>query len=254
MRVLIAGNSQAGAMFRAAQGELRPDMGDVELYFYVIPGGTGPYFRVADDRLVVTSFNEQFPPYKDPPDVDQQDLSSFDAVVVSALGYIDGGFQYSNPIVSQGIVPEFDPLPEAAGQPLISQATLRAVVRHGLLTQPGYTFLRELSKTYGGRILVQPFPHLSDYMLERDDWPLRKFYRDVEGANRYLAALRDDTNAEICKELGVELLDYPDPAFHETGFTPRRLMRDSDGLHPEAEYGAMVLSQIAALMRQPSMV
>jgi len=250
MRVLIAGNSQGGALMRAVQGGLTPHSAGLDLYFYVVPGGTGPYFKIEDDHLVTTSFNKDFPPYKHPEDTDTHPLCFFDAILVSALGYVDGGFAYNNPIVNQGVIPEFGPREGISEKPLISRATLAAIIRAGLLKQQGYIFLNELVKVFHKRVLVQPFPCPSEYLLERDDWILKQLYYDERAANRFFLEQRDIVNADVCNKLGAELFEYPDPAFRAANFTPRRLMRDNDGLHPKAEYGAMVLSQLTEALRR----
>lgn len=74
----------------------------------------------------------------------------------------------------------------------------------------------------------------------------RANYEDYTGFSRFLCTSRDEALRSLCTEWGAELLDFPDPAFTASGFTPRHLMRDSDGLHPLPEYGALVLRQIVA--------
>ncbi|MFN3628236.1 MAG: hypothetical protein ACK4S3_10220, partial [Parvibaculum sp.] len=91
MRLLVVGNSQAGVLKQAH--DIDPKVLGVSPFFYVVPGGTGPYLRVENDRLVVTMSIDAFPPRIDPPEANAP-LSSFDAIVVSALGYADGGFQF----------------------------------------------------------------------------------------------------------------------------------------------------------------
>lgn len=241
MKILVAGNSQAGALHLALTGGLITTTDGVEIDFYVVPGGTGPTFAIDDGKLKVTAFNEKFPPRMDPPDTAAKPITGYDAILVSALGYVDGGFAYQNPIVSQGLVAEFGPKQDA---PLVSQSCLEDVVSHGLFIQAGFVFLRNLCRDYSGRIIVQPFPNLSELLLSREDWTIRKSYEDHAGFSRFLSAARDRALRKWCDAWGAELLDHPDPAFVAAGFTPRHLMRDSDGLHPQPEYGAMVLRQL----------
>lgn len=73
---------------------------------------------------------------------------------------------------------------------------------------------------------------------------MRAYYSDFLGAHAFLTAARDACLASICSELGVTLLGPPDPAWANSAFTPRALMRDSDGVHGTIAYGAMVLGQV----------
>lgn len=244
MRVLVAGNSQAAALRLALKGGLLKDSLAIRPEFYVVPGGGGPYFTIADGRLAVTAFNRQFPPYTDPPDVASRQIGEYDAVVVSALGFVDGGFLYGNLIPEQGYVAEFLPRQEQPGRPLISRACLADMMRPGLMRQAGFVFLEKLRTEYAGPVLVQPFPYPSDYLIEREDWKVRQWYHDFIGFSRFLQGLRDAALQEICAGLGVTLLAAPDPSWSAQGFTPRALMRDSDGLHPMPAYGAMVWQQV----------
>jgi hypothetical protein len=243
MRIMVAGNSQAGALRVALREGFLGDDRIIQPEFYVVPGGTGPAFILKNRRLVVTSFNEMFPPYQEPPDVAERPLDHFDVVLVSALGYVDGGFMYENPIPEQGYVAEFSPREGRPDRPLISCSCLADIIRPALESQAGFVFLKQLSREYKGRILVQPFPYSSTYLAEREDWGIRRSYDDYLGFNRFLFKLRDAALREICGDLGVELLDPPDISWAAEGFTPRALMRD-DGLHPLPEYGAMVLRQV----------
>lgn len=244
MKLLVTGNSQGGALRLALKEGLLEDEETVRPDFYVVPGGTGPYFTLQDGKLLVTAFNDKFPPYMDPPDTGDRRIEDYDAVLVSALGYVDGGFVYDNPIPKQGYVAEFLPRKDRPERPLISGSCLADIMRPALMRQPGFVFLQELRDKFSGRILVQPFPYSSEYLAEREDWEVRRIYEDYIGFNRFLFQLRDHALREICDELGVELLDPPDPSWSVSCFTPRALMRDSDGLHPMPAYGAMVLRQV----------
>jgi hypothetical protein len=246
MTALVAGNSQAGALRLAIKEGLLDGEDVIRPHFYVIPGGTGPTFAVVDGKLCVTAFNGKFPPYAAPPEVTNRPLDEYQVVFVSALGFVDGGFLYQNPIIRQGYVAEFCPRAERPDRPLLSRACFGDIVRSALLSQPGFVFLRQLRAAYKGKIVVQPFPYSSSYLAEREDWELRTQYEDFLGFNRFLFSLRDAALRDICSGLGVDLLPLPDEEWAKDAFTPRELMRDSDGLHPLPAYGAMVLRQFTS--------
>lgn len=247
MKVLIAGNSQASALFRSSRNTSLS--AEVQFYFYVIPGGGGPHFSIEDGYLQALNFNKQYPPYMHPPGTDKIPLAEFDAVVISALGYIDGGFLYRNPIATQGLLSEFGPKQNSHVSALISRSCLREVVREGLERQAGFQFLRNLSTRYDGIVMVQPFPYLSEFVRSHEEWKLRELYDDYVGFSKFLSGIRDDVVADICAQCGADFLGYPDPTIPLEGFTPRHMMRDNDGLHPEGVYGAEVVRQIVERLR-----
>lgn len=245
MRVLVAGNSQAGCLRLALAGGLAAPDPALDLEFLVVPGGTGPYLAVEDGRLAVTLKNERFPAYRFPPDAPDRPLADYDAVLVSALGYVDGGFAYENPVTAQGQLAEYGPKRMEPRRPLLSKSCYTEIVEHGLRSQRGFTFLRGLRAAFAGPVLVQPFPYPSDALAEREDWSLRQSHEDFLGAHRFLCRARDDRLAALCRALDVELLPCPDPAWQESCFTPRALMRDADCIHAEGAYGALVLRQVS---------
>lgn len=167
LKVLVAGNSQASVL-RAAARMIENPATQPWPHFYVVPGGLGPHLAVAQDGVLeVTAISPKAPPYFHPVDVEHARLLDYDAIVVSALGFVDGGFAFHNSIIAQGLVAEFQPRDSAPPWHLISQATQREVVRSGFERQDGFRFLRGLREAFDGPVLVQPFPYLSDVMPER---------------------------------------------------------------------------------------
>ncbi len=244
MKILIAGNSQAGALKLAhdAKPDLLSEIGS--LYFFVIPGGHGPYLTVKSDRLVVEMAIKDSPPYAAPAETPDMPISEFDAIVISALGYVDGGFRFDNPITRLAALAEFEPIGDAAFDELISDRCYREMIQQSLREQHGFRFAKALRENFTGRIIVQPFPYSSVEMLSHDDWGLRKRYRNFVDAHKFFAVEKDIALETISQELRFELLDYPSDDWREERLTPTRLMRSSDCLHPTPEYGEMVLRQI----------
>jgi hypothetical protein len=244
MKVLIAGNSQAGPLKVAhSAGSYDPSSGIV-FEFYAVPGAPGPSFDICDDRLKPIRFNTEFPPYASPAAAKETPLSAYDAIVVSALGYIDGGFSYWCDISFQAVVAEFKPHRVPETSPLVAQSCFRDVLAFGLERHEGMKFLRELSKSYSGRILVQPFPYVSDALIDHAGWHVRSRYVDVLGFNQFLNDTRDEIMQRICDETGAKMLPRPMLSAREAAFTPARFMSERDCLHPTEEYGAQVLEII----------
>lgn len=247
LKVLLVGNSQAACIKRAC--DLRPGVLSkrAQLAFQVTPGGDGPYFTVENDRLSVISrwINPKHPPTAYPEGADRSSLSSYEAIVVSALGYVDGGFCYKNPIQRQGQLHQFLPRKNVISDRPISAACFRQIVFQGLLSQPGISFLSNLRSAYQGRIIVQPFPLVSDAMRSHADWPLSMMYSDPIGAHSFFCSTGQDALREICSAAGAELLPYPRAEWLEENFTPAEFMNARDGIHPNDAYGLMVCDQLA---------
>lgn len=247
MRLLVVGNSQAGALKRAhdaAPGRYR-DAG-LDLAFFVVPGGIGPDVAVVDGCLAVGAVSPTHPPYEWPPGTRQTPLRAFDAVLVSALGYIDGGHAYRNPIPRCGILPEFGPEGQAAKRMPVSDSCFAEMMAALLEQQPGIRSLRRLCAGFAGPVLVQRFPALSEAVAEHPDWGLRQMYRDPLAAHRFLLKTCEAALAALAAETGARLV--PDPiARTADGFTPRALMRE-DGVHQAETYGAAILDELAAFL------
>jgi len=244
VKILLAGNSQAGALKMAY--DANPDIlgKSAKLYFFVIPGGHGPYLTVKDDRLVVEMVIKDCPPYAAPAETPDMAVSSFDAVLISALGYVDGGFRFDNPITKLAALAEFQPIGEAESADLVSDRCYREMILQSLRGHHGFRFAKTLRENYSGRIIVQPFPYSSSEMLSHEDWGLRKRYADYVGAHRFFATEKDIALRKLSSELSFELLDYPSNEWGKDFLTPQNLMRSSDCLHPTPEYGEKVLRQI----------
>jgi hypothetical protein len=246
MRVLVVGNSQAGALYRshatgAAGGG---DPGGIAMDFYVVPGGTGPTLALDGRVLVPNVVVPDHPPYLSSEAVRTASIDGYDALVVSALGYVDGGFAFRNPIATQGLLAEFGPKANDLASELVSRGVFRQVIDTGLRRQHGFRLLRSSPRTTGGASWSSLGPYLSDALRDRADWWVRRCYEDAGGFHAYLNDLRDSVVAAICGELGVELLDRPDPSWAALRHTPAALMRQSDGVHATDAHGALVLRQI----------
>lgn len=240
MRLLIVGNSQAGVLKEAHSAS--SDLLELEPYFYVVPGGTGPYLRVHNDRLLVTMSIENFPPRIEPEGADAP-LSSFDAIVVSALGYADGGFRFQNPITAAANVPDFRPF---ESRNLVSASAFAQIVNAGLGGQRGFLFLESLRASYSGPIILQPFPRPSAALQDHPNWGLKCQYSDFVGMHRLIERARTDYLGLRARQLDLSLLPFP---FDDPLWTPSEFMRSGDLIHAGPAYGAIVLSQISAVLR-----
>ena len=246
MRILVAGNSHAGCVKRAYDQDenILNRFGDI--FFYVTPGGTGPYFKVCSDGLLEVSVNlPNHPAYYSPDSTPYQTIESFDVIVICALGRVHGGVGMNNPLTEQGLIHRFGPKPNSIISTLISETCCREIVEQGLEQHEGTKFLRQLRDYTSVPIIVQPFPFYSEAVVEEEAWQMNILYENSSGANRFYCGLRDEFLKRICSELNVELLDYPETEWSKKCFTPRQFVYASDFIHPIDEYGRLFLKQVA---------
>lgn len=249
--VLVLGNSQTRPLRRSY--EIRVDeirAAQVRLSFYVIPGGMGPDFTITETGVAHGRFNPKYPPYMVPPGLHSKPLADFDAIVISALGFVDGGYAFKNQIPMSGAVHEFGPRGPARQVPLVSDRCFWDMVQDGLDLHPGMQTLRALCKAYRGPVYVQPFPDISDAMLTHEGWGLRRWYHDPLGMHLMLTQARDAYLSDLAKETGARLLPRAVDTT-EQRMTPQAWMRKSDGVHMSATHGSLVLDQIVAEVTAP---
>jgi hypothetical protein len=244
MKILIAGNSQV-ACLKAAHRQL-PPAGNVEFFFYSVPGGPGPTFTIENDRIKIPSHavNPDHPPFVDSPETLERPIGSYDAILISALGGIGGGLASSAGLMSHGILHAYHPRANAKNRALLSKSCYREMINTWLRKQPGFQFLDALKAAYAGKIFVQPFPRVTSEAPQRNDWILNQLYTDAIGACRFFSESRDAFLRATCGRLAVNLLPYPEATVMEDPFTPSEFIQHQDGLHPNMNYGRLVLDQL----------
>lgn len=252
MNILIIGNSQAGCLKKALDHSSESMFPTLKIADWIVtPGGTGPYLEIKDNKLVVTRSDPRFPPRFTPSsDILDIDINQYSAIVICALGYIDGGFYYYNPISADKYFPisSFAHNIVCENQYPISQSCFKDVAKNRLSMQPGFMFFDELKRLYKGKIFVQPFPMLSSKIKTHENWHLAKIYEDPIPVNHFLLDLKDKFLNDICDYENIYLLPYPDESWRTSGFTPSEFILDSDYLHPNNLYGSLVLTQFEKLI------
>jgi hypothetical protein len=248
VKVLILGNSQAGALKRS-HDRRRADLAaaGVALHFYVIPGGMGPDVGVAQGRMVLGETSPTHPPYVAPAGTEAMPLDAFDAILISALGYADGGHAAKNPITVTGVMAEYGPRGAGLERPLVSDTCFRAMAEALFDRQPGFAACRALAAAFAGPLFVQPFPRPGAALAAHPGWGLAQWYDDPLGVHGLLEDIKDRTLARLVAETGVQLLDYPPGA--GGAFTPDALMNPRDDIHQADAYGDLVLDQLVARCR-----
>lgn len=244
--VLIAGNSQLGALRSAYLLDKDAFSARLDITFFATPGGSGPYMAVENGRLVASDRADPNRVFWSPAKASERPIDSYDAVVVSALGFIDG-FTNDLPAAARVRLSTFKPL-DRGTVPFVSGACFRELIRAALSIQPGFVFLRNLREVYKGEVIVQPFPYHPSGVTRRTGWQLASRYDDSIGYYKFLSKIKDSYLSQTCSSLGVNLLDYPFADLRSTMFTPEDLVDPKDFVHPNTKYGAAVLQQIAEVL------
>jgi hypothetical protein len=249
MKILITGNSQAGCLKRALDSSSEDQYPSLKKAdWIVVPGGWGPSLKLNNERIEIHNFDPRHPPRYHPSESILNTLvGEYDLIVVSALGYIDGGFKYLNPISTianispAGLEVRDDSI---APVPVSGSCFYEIAAAKFCPGMVGFNFLRQLRNSFGGKIIVQPFPLLSEEILNRDDWHLARIYKDPVAANQFMLKIKDDFLSSICSELSCCLLSYPNSQWREAGFSPREYIHAYDCHHPTDSYGALILAQL----------
>lgn len=253
MKILVVGNSQAGCLKKALDhAEEREFSAMKTADWIVIPGGTGPNLSIEDNQFKIKSFDPRFPPrYSPNKEILSSDINDYDLIIISALGYIDGGFFYSNKIANDPINPlsSFKRKARKEYEFPLSKSCFREVMINRLGMQPGFLFYNQLKTVYTGKILVQPFPMLSSDIEFHEGWHLAHIYKNPKEVNCFLLDLKDDYLRSICNTKNTYLLPYPNKSWRLDGFTPSNFVAESDYLHPKQAYGEAVLLQLESFIR-----
>lgn len=256
MKVCVIGNSQVGALFKAAQGNSARQYEHYDFHSILvarnvdidsIPPG---YVEIKNNRLVTTSakhkINSQSSYYSDT----GLDFSQYSAIIVSACGF----WAYRNenahwlfelrladwPLKADSNIPT--PLMVSVG--LFEQITY-AMQSHTVTMQ----ICEALATSYAGKILVQPWPLPCETILLDQSWKLRRLYGDYAcSISQFFFASQYKAIQQYLAQLGEQftLLPYPDPDWLHSGYTPERF-GTSDPWHMNADYGALVLQQAQRL-------
>ncbi len=248
MKLLLIGNSQLSCI-KQAFDKYGFSNSEHQLYFYIMPGGWGPSFNIENGLLKVNpvAVVNDFPPTYFPDDVLINQVESYDLILVSALGHYDGGFKYINDssFLLQGVVPELGLKDSGLSSPVVSKSCISEMMNAFFMDyQLGFKFIRHLRANYSGKILLQPFPLLSESVKLRSDWLINLNYLDPLATNLYFLSLKDRLIVDFCLRENITVLDYPSDEWRSLGFTPANYMSEIDGIHPTPEYGKMILDQL----------
>ena len=245
MKILFLGNSQL-ACLKATFDDDPSHFDGHEVSWLVTVGGSGPFLQIEGGSFKVMegSLHPDYPARAFPAEAAHLPAEHYDAIVVSALGYVDGGFRHKTPAQRSGLLYPYKPKQNSVTDRHLSVECYRRLVLNCMQEQPGFALLAGLRTTFSGRLIVQPFPMISAFIKEHPEWPLNLMYEDPLGAHRFFSDIRDAFVARACAEAGAELLAYPDAACEDGLFTRAEFMAAPDVLHPRKEYGRLVFRQI----------
>ncbi|MGO1118613.1 hypothetical protein ACTL6U_07910 [Rhodovibrionaceae bacterium A322] len=223
-----------------------------QLSWLVVAGGAGPYLKIENDFAVPTPPVENWPVIVEPESVLETPVSSYDAIIVGALGFMDGGCEYNSLLQGYGVLPEFRPKDDFAQGEFISDRCTKDLIRSVWLRgHEGFKIIKDLRQTFSGQIFVQPYPRLSSEMQEQETWRLRTYYHDYLAAHDYFCDLQVELLRELSEEMSFHLLDYPEEAMdpENRNFTSREYMQPCM-LHGTPQYGEFQLKEFSQRLMQ----
>lgn len=243
MKILVVGNSNVGTLVRA-YSSVQNDKGH-EFCFFSVPGGTGPALRFRENvlELIPGSEHAVHKAYSFPAGGFNGEYKKYDVIVVSALGYICGGYSYDYSIMTRNYT-ILDEVIEGFHTRFVSLDEQKFLFYKFLERQSGFRFLRDLLQSdYSGKIIIQKFPRLSEACINNSSWKPSLRIKNIDVMySRYLNWL-DEYIAGYSKYGHFKLLDDPVIDYVNGVFTPIGLM-ESDGAHANLIYGKIIFEQI----------
>lgn len=231
---------------------MEPAAAGAHIDFFVMPGGAGPHLRAEGGRLFAAP-DKRDKLFSTIPTavVDGVDPTSFDAVMVSAVGLPAHRNGAPGHILNQIVLSRCAADSGASRQPVSEDVMIRAM--DGVLrASPGFEAIRLIRSVFLGQILIQvcPLPTraVAAYQVMSDKgsnlaaqygervWSFLGWYhrRQID----LIQAYADTLNARLLP---------PDDSFVEAGFTPNKY-KTPDPWHMNTGYGRLVLKQVFAAL------
>lgn len=251
MKILVIGNSQAACLYSAFNSPHSSISLLKDADWIIAPSGQGPSIILENGCARASSLDQSLRLRMHPSDsVLKKQVYNYDLIIVSALGWFDGGHQWSTSIThGHTHLPSTFRLCNNREFNVISHRCFQEVIFARLSQMPGFRFLNQIKEIFKGKIIVQPFPLISSGILERHDWKLSSTYEDPVGTYHYFLDLKDRYLVKVCEPDNCFLLGYPDSSWRKSGFTPEQFIRDPTFLHPSVEYYRLVLNQLDEQVR-----
>lgn len=243
MKILVVGNSNVGTLVRAYSG-IQNDKGH-EFCFFSVPGGTGPALRFRDSvlELIPGSEHAVHKAYSFPSGCFDGEYKKYDAIIISALGYICGGFSYDYSIMTRNYT-ILDEVVDGFCPRFVSLEEQKFLFYKFLDRQSGFHFLRDLLQSdYSGKVILQKFPRLSAACINNNNWKPSLRIKNIDAMySRYLKWL-DEYIGEYSRYGQFTLLDDPLVDYVNGVYTPISLM-EADGAHANSAFGKIIFDQI----------
>lgn len=245
MKLLVIGNSHVGAIKWGWDAKRRTG---VEMDFFAVPGGGGPWYRFENGLLVV-----YVPPGRsmfttiEGADAGGTDISAYDAILFSAVGF----FPASNDYLTHATEPH--PLgvvrcadwPTNAPDPRypVSRAVFDEVIEDAL--REAHTVKSCLVVAAGAHrpVYVQPIPPPSLALCSDPNWKMVQWNGSgVQpwGEAFFSAQMKGLRKIAAGSGFDMRVLDYPDPLQIGAGFLDPSFSVN-EGWHGNAAYGECVM-------------
>jgi hypothetical protein len=243
--ILFIGQSTLAAIYEAFKVD-RVFSSEINTSWLAFPGGEGPDYEIIKGvpRPRVPPFLTFNLPTSYPSEAENSSLDVYDLVVVSSLGWIDGGSAFPwCPAEKQGLIYKFKPKFNngSSNEILISEACYERIIKNWLHGQGGFKFLKDLRNNFKAKIILCRFPQPSEKLIEDEKWPLNLMYDNSLEAHDFFSQIRNHVVEEYSKSLEIDLLPFPPSRVKN--FTNHEMM-NVDAIHGNIEYAQFILNQI----------
>ena len=262
MKLCVIGNSHAGMLVHASRAKPSEHM-NLTFFARQGKGPEGARIRGTELRAIRRDLRKNLTKMGMPEAVNLPDYDGIVLVAMTATMFSLGPMLSSHSVFSwastQGAI-------DAAGgkleRPLVSEAALNSALRAEIEDNLAHTMIGRVRKVTDAPIILVPQPHPSEHVLDATDrfGMFRQIVRrgDGEDAARLLNGAHEKTFGSFA---GVYPLVQPEETIAHGCLTRTEFTRgagrlnvdgrqnETDILHANARYGAIVLDQVARQMQ-----
>ena len=258
MKLCVIGNSHAGMLVHASRAAV-PDGLDLTFFARQGRGPEGARIRGTELRAVRRDLRKNLAKLGMPEAVNLPDFDAFVIVAMSATMFSLGPMLSGHSVFSwDSTQRELEKTGGLNGRPLVSEAALLAALRAEIEDNLAYSMIGRLRKVSAAPVLIVPQPYPSAEVLEQTDRfkMFRQIQRRNDGADaaRVLRTAHEQAFGALAN---VQVLTQPDTTVAHGFLTDADFTRgagrlnadgrqnETDILHANAQYGGLVLDQIA---------
>lgn len=246
MKILIVGNSQAGALKRAIGTKRRYAGCDFDVH--LLAGGLGPHLKVENGRLYPEVVRNRF--FCTVPDADAAgvDLSGYDGVLYASAGLTSHRKTSRWALLNQLMLSSMAKKPYR-GHQMVSEEVMAQSVENALYVTPGFKGVGLIRSIYDGPIVIMTWPLPARHFDKPEngsDLPKQYGKKVGEFLSWYYRAQIRALN-KYAETIDARVLPPP-RAILEAGFTPEEYA-GPEAWHMNKEYGEMMLTRAVRMFK-----